>query len=159
MAFVYEPKGEAGVEKIRALELSDPITGGLFYNTHRPNPKTGWTIDHERDFQFFGMCGVGCDEDHPPEYYCLIWKGVPIRIDTYKRGTGNNTVGIREEWRITAILAPKELICVPSKEICEVIREAFIAYAHRNNHNVLSVEFLHMPGVTYWAWESIWGVR
>ncbi|MBQ2144370.1 MAG: hypothetical protein II436_04570, partial [Oscillospiraceae bacterium] len=84
----------------------------MYFDRYRPDPETGWTIDHERDFQFFGMCGVGCDEDHPPMYYCLVWKGIPIRIDTYERGTGNNTVGIREEWRITAILAPKKLICV-----------------------------------------------
>ena len=157
MAFVYEPMGEMGVEKIRALDLSDPITGKPYFNTHRPYPKREWTIDCERDFQFFGMCGVGRDEDHPPMYYCLVWKGNPIRIDTYERGTGNNTVGIREVFEIACILAPEELIRVPEKEICEVIREAFIAYAHRNNHNVLSVEFPHMPGVTYWAWESSWG--
>ena len=161
MAFVYEPMRQAGVELIRSLNLRTPpgCGGGMYFDRYRPDPETGWTIDHERDFQFFGMCGVGCDEDHPPMYYCLVWKGIPIRIDTYERGTGNNTVGIREEWRITAILAPKKLICVPEKEICEVIKEAFIAYAHRNNHNVLSVEFPHMPGVTHWAWESIWGVR
>lgn len=89
-------------------------------------------------------------------YYCLVWKGIPIRIDTYERGTGNNTVGIREVFEIAIILAPKELIRVPSKEICEVIREAFIAEAHRDSAYVLSVEFPHMPGVTLWAWESIW---
>ena len=129
----------------------------MYFDRYRPNPETGWTIDHERDFQFFDMCGVGWDEDHPPMYYCLVWKGVPIRIDVYERGgTGNSTVGIIEVFDIDLISAPKELIRVPSKEICEVIREAFVAYAHRDNRNVLSVEFPDMHGVSYYAWETIW---
>ncbi len=70
--------------------------------------------------------------------------------------SGNNTVGIREVFDIACILAPQELICVPEEEICEVIKEAFIAYAHRDSAYVLSVEFPDMPGVTYCSWGSIW---
>lgn len=152
MAFVNEPMGEAGVKLIKSLNLpAHSGAGHRNYNdfcTDRPEDK--WTIDHERNLQFFVMGGIGrWDREQPPLTCCLIWKGLPIRIETYSRNKGNNTVGIQENWEIDKILVPSELKDVPEEEIIETIKEAFITYAHRRERNIEFVKFPMMPKIKY----------
>ena len=153
MAFVSEPMGEAGVKLIKSLNLLNPVGCGsnLYYNDFFAYlPKDEWTIDHERDLKFFVMGGIGrWDREQPPLTCCLIWKRFPIIIETYSCNKGNNTVGIQENWEIEKILVYSELKKVPEEEIIEAIKEAFIVYAHRDDANVLSVEFPVIPKIKY----------
>ena len=152
MAFVNEPVGEVGRELIRSLNLATPsgCGGGMFADYFLPLKSRIWTIDHERNLQFFVMGGIGrWDREQPPLTCCLIWKRLPIIIETYSRNKGNNTVGIQENWEIEKILVYSELKKVPEEEIIEVIKEAFVTYAHRRNRNIKSVEFPVIPKIKY----------
>ena len=152
MAFVNEPVGETGRELIKSLNLATPsgCGGGMFADYFLPLKSRIWTIDHERNLQFFVMGGIGCwDREQPPLTCCLVWEGLPIIIETYSRNKGDNTVGIEENWEIEEIRVPSKLMNVPEEEIIETVKEAFTVYAHRNDANVLSVEFPIVPKIKY----------
>ncbi|GHU52910.1 hypothetical protein AGMMS49975_09750 [Clostridia bacterium] len=138
MAFVNEELNEQDKAFIASFNFIQPI------GTKNPaDIPENWISDRENEIFLICLGGQGYafNKEFPPDFWRLIWKGFPIKIETFNSATGNNTIGIKSIWNIDQIAVPRALN-IESKLLVETVKDAFDTYERRRNRNIISVEFV-----------------
>ncbi len=144
MAFVNEIVSNEGMEFLKSFHFPTPLGcgSGEWIEHYFHFGSTKWLIDKERDIVFITLCGQGhrFDRQYPPTYHYLIWKGQPIEVESYRKGYGNNNIGIKVVWEIESIVIPSTLN-VSGDSVIDTLKEVITAYEGRDGANLISVEF------------------
>ena len=145
MAFIREIVSEEGMDFLKSFHIPTPsgCGDGEWIDEYFSLGLTKWLVDKERDLIFITLCGQGFrfDIQHPPTYHYLIWKGQPIKIETFDKGAGDRTTGVRTVWAIHRIVAPITL-GVDAETVSETVKEAIEARERTRYKHFLSIEFV-----------------
>lgn len=140
MAFVYEKLTEADKAFFESFELKHPLDRFSLAYTPR-----NWVCDREREMFFFPIGGRGLldDPDNPPSWFYFIWKKKKIKVQTYRKATGDWNIGINMTWKIDRIVAPDSLRG-HGAELQALIKQAFEARTYGMEKKVNSIEFIEI---------------
>ncbi|GHU52907.1 hypothetical protein AGMMS49975_09740 [Clostridia bacterium] len=146
MAFVNEELNEQDKAFIASFNFLRPI------GTKKPVdiPET-WVSDRGNEIFLICLGGQGhrFDKEFPPTFWRLIWKGLPIEIETFDKGIGDWTIGKKIFWNISRITAPLALNVVDGKLLLKTIKDAFETYERARNKNIISIEFVEITAPNF----------
>lgn len=145
MAFIYEELTEEDKEFFNSFGFYKALS-----SVSKADPPLGWVSDREREIYFVSLGGQGYrfDEEHPPTYYRLIWKGKLIKIEGYRKGEGNLIIGNSIMYKLTRITVSESLHLKRSL-LEKMIIDAFESYERGINKNLISVDFIYMATPMY----------
>ena len=139
MAFVYEEVGKENEALWNEIGWRDwAERKEMFYE------KANWLVDKERGVY---MLPIGSFRGETPDYFDLAYKNVVVRMEKGDEGRIN---GLNDAiyYRIDKINIPKS-IWEYKDDICECIKESFVAYGREYNSNLsVDVEINCEPACT-----------
>ena len=137
MAFIYKEMTEKDKEFFKSFGFKDPLS-----SCSMAIIPSHCVVNEKESIYLFCLGGQGhrFDREFPPTYFYLIYDEQPIKIETYRKGTGDKIKGRKIIWKIDRIVAPNTLK-IEVNFLLNIVREVIETYERGIGKYILSIEF------------------